>query len=125
MITATILGAAIHFFSYSPLWLVLVGRNEECLLSLGRLRALPVTDPRLRKEFKGIVVEVEFDKAVLELKLPGVGGARLEMLAWTDLFRRRMIQRTVVGAGACFFQQFSGINALIFCFQTSCASIGT
>jgi sugar porter (SP) family MFS transporter len=124
IICATLLGAGIHFFPYSPRWLTLVGRNEECLASLSKLRGLPPTDPRVQKEFKGIVAEVEFNKIVLADRHPGASPFKLEVLSWLDLFDRKMWRRTVVGCGVCFFQQFSGINAFIYYAPTLFRSIG-
>ncbi|OIW32326.1 general substrate transporter [Coniochaeta ligniaria NRRL 30616] len=124
MVCATILGVCIQFFPYSPRWLTLVGRNEECLASLSKLRALPVSDPRLQKEFKGIVAEVEFNRLSLEQKHPGASAVRLEVLSWLDLFDAKMMRRTLVGCGVCFFQQFSGINAFIYYAPTLFRSIG-
>ncbi|KIN09098.1 hypothetical protein OIDMADRAFT_108444 [Oidiodendron maius Zn] len=124
MVCATILGVAIHFFPYSPRWLTLVGRNEECLASLSKLRGLPPTDRRVQKEFKGIVAEVEFNKIILGKRHPGASAFKLEVLSWLDLFDRKMWRRTVVGCGVCFFQQFSGINAFIYYAPTLFRSIG-
>jgi sugar porter (SP) family MFS transporter len=124
MLCATLLGVAIHLFPYSPRWLTLVGRNEECLTSLSKLRGLPPTDRRVQKEFKGIVAEVEFNKVVLEKRHPGASAFKLEVFSWLDLFDRKMWRRTVVGCGVCFFQQFSGINAFIYYAPTLFQSIG-
>lgn len=124
MLCATFLGVAIHLFPYSPRWLALVGRNEECLASLSKLRRLPPSDSRVQKEFKGIVAEVEFNKMVLAQRHPGAGSFKLEVLSWLDLFDRKMWRRTVVGCGVCFFQQFSGINAFIYYAPTLFQSIG-
>jgi sugar porter (SP) family MFS transporter len=124
IICATLLGAGIHLFPYSPRWLTLVGRNEECLASLSKLRGLPSTDPRMQKEFKGIVAEVKFNKMVLADRHPGASAFKLEVLSWLDLFDRKMWRRTVVGCGVCFFQQSSGINAFIYYAPTLFRSIG-
>ncbi|PVH78286.1 general substrate transporter [Cadophora sp. DSE1049] len=124
MVCATIVGVGIHFFPYSPRWLTLVGRNEECLASLSKLRRLPPSDPRVQKEFKGIVAEVEFNKLVLAQRHPGASALKLEVHSWLDIFDRKMWRRTVVGCGVCFFQQFSGINAFIYYAPTLFQSIG-
>ncbi|OAA63460.1 General substrate transporter [Niveomyces insectorum RCEF 264] len=124
MICATVLGVSIHFFPYSPRWLALVGRNEDCLASLSKLRRLPASDSRVRKEFKGIIAEVEFNKAMSERSHPGVGKWKREVLSWLDLFDRKMLRRTAVACGVSFFQQFSGINAFIYYAPTLFRSIG-
>lgn len=124
MVCATFLGVAIHFFPYSPRWLSLVGRNEECLQSLSKLRYLPITDSRVQTEFKGIVAEVHFTKSILAKRHPGASSLQLEVYSWLDLFDRKMLHRTVVGCGVCFSQQFSGINAFIYYAPTLFRSIG-
>ncbi|KAJ0106939.1 general substrate transporter [Diaporthe amygdali] len=124
MVCATILGVGIQFFPYSPRWLTLVGRNEECLTSLCKLRGLPPSDARVQKEYRGIVTEIEFNKMALAKKHPGAGSFKLEALSWLDLFDRKMLRRTAVGCGVCFFQQFSGINAFIYYAPTLFRSIG-
>ncbi|KAH8691358.1 putative transporter [Talaromyces proteolyticus] len=124
MVCATILGVSIHFFPYSPRWLTLVGRNKECLESLSKLRGLPATDSRVQMEFKGIAAEVEFSKSTLAKRHPGASRIQLEVFSWLDLFDRKMLRRTAVGCGVCFFQQFSGINAFIYYAPTLFRSIG-
>ncbi len=39
---------------------------------------------------------------------------KVELASWTDCFRRGCWRRTHVGVGLMFFQQFVGINALIY-----------
>ncbi|KAH0264819.1 hexose carrier protein, partial [Aureobasidium melanogenum] len=124
MVCATLLGVCIHFFPYSPRWLASVGRNEEALSSLCKLRRLPDTDARVRTEYEGILAEVEFETAMQEKRQPGVHGIKLELLSWADLFTKKVWRRTAVGMGVAFFQQFSGINAFIYYAPTLFESIG-
>lgn len=123
MITATLLGAGIHFFPYSPRWLALVDRSDDCLNSLVKLRGLPSTDDRVQAEFYGIMAEVNFQKLVQQKRHPGASGIKLEILQWMDLFTRKMWKRTIVGVGVGFFQQFSGINAFIYYAPTLFSSV--
>ena len=124
MVSAIILGIGIHFFPYSPRWLALVNRPDECLGSLAKLRRLPCDDPRVQTEYQGILAEVEFQKVIQEKKHPGAKEVKLEILTWMDLFTKKMWRRVIVGAGVCFFQQFSGINAFIYYASTLFESIG-
>ncbi|KAF4553587.1 Sugar (and other) transporter-like protein 63 [Elsinoe fawcettii] len=124
MVSATGLGLGIHFFPFSPRWLAMVGRTEESMSSLCRLRNLPSSDARVIKEHKSILVEVEFQSRIAEKKYPGVSGLKLEFLLWAELFQRRHWRRSVVGCGVTFFQQFSGINAFIYYAPTLFRSIG-
>lgn len=123
MVTATLLGSGIHFFPYSPRWLALVNRPQDCLKSLTRLRGLPSTDDRVQAEFHGIVAEVNFQNLAQQKRHPGASGLKLEILLWLDLFGRKSWKRTAVGCGVAFFQQFSGINAFIYYAPTLFTSV--
>lgn len=111
--SAFIIGAGIHIFPYSPRWLGLVGRDDDALNSLAKLRGLPTSDERVQTEYRGIIAEVQFQKIVLERQHPGKSGRRLEISTWLDLFKKKHWRRTIVGVGVAFFQQFSGINAFV------------
>ena len=107
MVTATLLGVGIHFFPYSPRWLALVHRDQDCLKSLSTLRRLPTTDSRIQTEWKSILAEVEFQKEIVQHEHPGATGVKLEILAWLDLFGKKTWKRTAVACGICFFTQVS------------------
>jgi len=111
LVSSTILGVMIHFFPYSPRWLCLRGRSDDALKALSRLRRLPGTDDRVQTELRGIEAEIELQMAMQERAHPGKTGFKLELLLWTDLFKKKMWRRTIVAVGVAFFQQFSGINA--------------
>ncbi|KAF4242120.1 hypothetical protein CNMCM8980_000448 [Aspergillus fumigatiaffinis] len=114
MVTATALGLGIHFFPYSPRWLALVNRHDDCLRSLTKLRGFPSNDDRVQAEFQGIIAEITFQKFIQAKRHPEATAFKLEFLSWLDLFSRKSWKRTAVGAGVGFFQQFSGINAFIY-----------
>jgi len=125
MIPATVLGVTIHFFPYSPRWLALADRADECITSLAKLRRLPSTDPRVQAEFRGILLETAVQRALNEKRHPGITGAKLELTSWLDLLcQRRNWRRTIVACGVTFFQQFMGINAFIYYAPTLFQSIG-
>ncbi|CAM1506348.1 Fc.00g059890.m01.CDS01 [Cosmosporella sp. VM-42] len=124
MVSATIVGLGINLFPYSPRWLALVGRREDALLNLTKLRRLPETDHRVQTEYRGIVADAQFQKTIQERRYPGVGGFKLELYSWLDLFNKKTWRRTAVGCGVLFFQQFSGINAFIYYAPTLFESLG-
>ncbi|OJJ70209.1 hypothetical protein ASPBRDRAFT_208843 [Aspergillus brasiliensis CBS 101740] len=124
MVTATLLGIGIHFYPYSPRWLALVDRQDDCLSSLSKLRSLPRSDPRIQAEFRTIVSEVTYQRLVQERRHPGVTGLKLELVSWLDLFSRGTWKRVAVACGVGFFQQFSGINAFIYYAPTLFESLG-
>ena len=122
LIPGLILGLGISFFPFSPRWLVGVGRESEALSSLCRLRRVPHNDRRVLLEWWDIKAEVRLQNEAQKEKHPKLfvqmDSARkrfqLEISAWSDLFRHNCWRRTVAGGGIMFFQQFVGINALIY-----------
>ena len=126
MLPGFVLGGGIAFFPFSPRWLVSAGRETEALDSLCRLRRVKRDDPRVVLEWWDIKKEVALQRDVLKEKHPRLaesverkggtfaGKVGLELAAWGDLFRKSCWRRTVAGAGVMFFQQFVGINALIY-----------
>ncbi|KAL4901549.1 hypothetical protein BDW74DRAFT_170018 [Aspergillus multicolor] len=124
MVSATLLGIFIHFFPYSPRWLALVGRDDECLASLSKLRGLPASDGKVQAEFRGIVTEVKFQQLIETHQYPDTRGVKRQALLWASLFNKRTWKRTIVGVGVTFFQQFVGINAFIYYAPTLFESIG-
>ncbi|KAF2685867.1 general substrate transporter [Lentithecium fluviatile CBS 122367] len=120
MIPGLTLGVGIVFLPFSPRWLSSKGRDDEALQVLGKLRGLPTTDSRVHQEWCEIRAEVTFKQEVSwerhpNLQKPTRGNRfRLEVQSWLDCFRHGCWKRTLVGCGIMFFQQFVGINALIY-----------
>ncbi|KAI1575895.1 AraJ, Arabinose efflux permease [Pyrenophora tritici-repentis] len=120
MLPGLILGAGVVFLPFSPRWLCSKGRDEEALVVLGKLRKLPTDDPRIFQEWCEIRAEVTFNHEVNVERHPDLqtptrmNGFKLEVQSWLDCFRHGCWKRTVVGVGLMFFQQFVGINALIY-----------
>lgn len=124
MVPAGIVGCAILTFPYSPRWLAMVGRKDECLESLCKLRRLPASDQRVQIEFKGILAEVEFQNIIQEKEHPNSRGLKLELAQWADLFKPKIWRRTAIAIGMPWFQQLSGINAMQYYAPTLYATIG-
>ncbi|KTW28589.1 uncharacterized protein T551_02439 [Pneumocystis jirovecii RU7] len=124
------LGLGVLFLPFSPRWLAFKGRDQESLRSLSKLRQLPESDPSIQKEWIEIRVEAKFQKEVSELRHPKLKDNRistmikLEIATWCDLFKRGCWRRTTVSIGIMFFQQFVGINALIYYSPTLFKTLG-
>lgn len=109
MAPALMVGIGIQFFPFSPRWLAMRHRDEDCLRSLETLRRLPGTDERVQLEWKGILREVELQELVLRREHgTDTNLILLEFKQWGDLFKPNCIRRTVVALAIPFFQQFSG-----------------
>ncbi|RAK73004.1 sugar porter family MFS transporter [Aspergillus fijiensis CBS 313.89] len=130
MAPAIILVAGVIVLPFSPRWLASKGREEEALQSLSRLRQLPATDKRVRQEFMDIKAEVRFHQEINAQKHPNLQGGGLksslllEMAGWADCFKSGCWRRTHVGVMLMFFQQFVGINALIYYSPTLFETMG-
>ncbi|KAH9220755.1 general substrate transporter [Leptodontidium sp. 2 PMI_412] len=123
------LGAFISL-PFSPRWLAAKGREVEALEALAKLRMLPNTDVRVRREWMDIIAESTFQKQVLEERHPELvaktrmNRLKLEIVSWTDCLKPGCWRRTHIGAGLMFFQQFVGINALIYYSPTLFKTMG-
>lgn len=130
MVPAFPLAVALLFFPYSPRWLASKGRDGECLASLSRLRRLPTTDPRLQAEWLQIRAEACRNREALIVRHPKLQGddfgsqLKLEIASWVDMFKPGAIRRTLIGMAIMFFQQFSGVNALIYYSPTLFEQLG-
>ncbi|TGO64258.1 hypothetical protein BCON_0008g01060 [Botryotinia convoluta] len=126
IVPALFLGAGVYFLPFSPRWLSSKGRDEEALKVLSKLRQLPDTDSRIQEEARHIRNEVSH---IREIHLQKHGNLmnspmKLEIALWGDCFASDSIKRTHVGILIMFFQQFVGINALIYYSPTLFARMG-
>ncbi|KAI6115239.1 hypothetical protein EV401DRAFT_86271 [Pisolithus croceorrhizus] len=107
----------------SPRFLVLKGRLDEAMQSLSKLRLRTAAeaphDPLLQLEF----LEMQVDVA-LETQCLGTNDGEGSANSWRRLFRREYFDRTSIGIMIMFFQQWSGINALLYYGPTLVTSVG-
>jgi hypothetical protein len=89
-----------YLLPFSPMWLVSRGRERESLDVLAKLRERSITDPSVVTEYRDIKLEITLLKDT--------------ETTWRELFTGRIRRRTLLGVGIMFFQQFSGINALLY-----------
>ncbi|POR36844.1 Uncharacterized protein TPAR_02970 [Tolypocladium paradoxum] len=130
IIPALVLGAGVPFLPYSPRWLASRGRNDESLQVLSKIRGLPSTDERVMREWFEIRSEVQYRKEVSQEKHPHLHDGKmwsrikLQIVGYADCFRKGAWKRTHVGIGLMFFQQFGGVNALIYYSPTLFGTMG-
>ncbi|KIR26192.1 sugar transporter [Cryptococcus deuterogattii LA55] len=125
------LGIGLWLLPYSPRWLATVGRDQDALDALVRLRRLPPSDPRLQAEWITIRAEAIQQREVVITSHPHLQGGsgfvqdfKLEMHAWFDMFKPNIIARTMIGVMLMVFQQLQGINALIYYSPTLFQQLG-
>ncbi|KAF4632951.1 hypothetical protein G7Y89_g5174 [Cudoniella acicularis] len=109
LIPAWILFFGMFFLPFSPRWLMMKHRDDECISSLSKLRRLSPEDPLLRAEYLEIKAAVMFDEETeAEFNKENKFGA------WRVLFSGSMIKRLGIGCWIMIFQQFTGINAVLY-----------
>ncbi|KAN0108041.1 sugar transporter [Hyaloscypha variabilis] len=109
LIPAWILFFGMFFLPFSPRWLMMKHRDEECVASLSKLRRLSPEDPLLRAEYLEIKAAVIFDE-----ETEAEYNSNNKFGAWRVLFTANMFRRLSIGCWIMIFQQFTGINAVLY-----------
>ncbi|KAI0368644.1 general substrate transporter [Pilatotrama ljubarskyi] len=121
LVPAIILGIGILFMPFSPRWLVNNGRDDEALQVLSRARRLPPDSDLVQIEFLEIKAQYLFEQETSAIKFPGLqDGSRksnfkLGFYDYLSLLRYRpLLYRVAVGSLTMFFQQWTGVNAILY-----------
>jgi sugar porter (SP) family MFS transporter len=131
LIPALILGAGILFMPFSPRWLVNQGRDDEAIAVLSRARNLPADDELVQIEFLEIKAQYLFEKEISEQNFPDYqdgsfsSNVRLAIGGYTSLLANPTIfRRVMIGSLIMFFQQWTGINAVLYYAPTIFQNLG-
>jgi MFS family permease len=128
---AVVLFAGILFMPFSPRWLVHHDREAEARKVLATLRGLPQDHELVELEFLEIKAQSLFEKRTVAEHWPNLRELttwnifKLQFVAIGSLFRTRaMFKRVIVATVTMFFQQWTGINAILYYAPTIFASLG-
>lgn len=103
VVPATVLFIGMFFLPESPRWLLKVGREEEAILILRRLRG-----------------EEDIDWEINQIN----NANKQDRGGLKDLFSQWMKPALVIGVGLAFFQQIIGCNTVIYYTPTTIANTG-
>ncbi|KAE8540573.1 hypothetical protein D1P53_003524 [Cryptococcus gattii VGV] len=126
LVPALVLCVGSCFLPFSPRWLMLKGREEECLTNLAMLRKSTEDAPEVQYEFRALQAErlVEREAAKERYGQEDVN-FRVTMAEYKRLFTTKpLLHRLFLGAGCQTLQQWTGINAIIYYAPTIFAQIG-
>jgi sugar porter (SP) family MFS transporter len=103
---------ALLFLPFSPRWLIYMGRSVEGLAVIAKLRGKPEESEAVQNEYKEIVKSVDEEREI------GEG-------SWVQLFTDPVVRyRTFLGITLQFFQQWTGINIILYFGASLFAALG-
>jgi len=122
LLPAVILASGMMLFMpQSPRHLMNVGREQECLDTLARLRSTNTSDMRVRIEFLEIKALREFERVRALEKYPDYQDGSFKsnfMIGFYDyaslITNSSLRKRTMVAVMTMVFQQWNGINAILY-----------
>ncbi|KAK3689540.1 putative hexose transport-related protein [Podospora appendiculata] len=128
---AIILFVGMIFMPFSPRWLVHHGREDEARKVLSSLRGLSANHELVELEFLEIKAQSLFEKRSIAEMFPHLreptawNTFKLQWVAIAKLFQTRaMFKRVIVATVVMFFQQWTGINAVLYYAPTIFKQLG-
>ncbi|KAK3939990.1 general substrate transporter [Diplogelasinospora grovesii] len=128
---ALLLFVGMIFMPFSPRWLIHHGREEEARKVLSSLRGLSADHELVELEFLEIKAQSLFEKRTVaelfpDLREPTAWNVfKLQFVAIKKLFQTRaMFKRVIVATVTMFFQQWTGINAVLYYAPTIFKQLG-
>ncbi len=121
LIPAVALFVGVIFMPFSPRWLVHHNREDEARKVLSLLRDLPIDNELVELEFLEIKAQSLFEKRTVAehwphlRELTPMNTFKLQFVAIGSIFKTRaMFKRACVAGITMFFQQWTGINAILY-----------
>lgn len=131
LVPAIILGCGILFMPFSPRWLINKGREDEALEVLSRARNLPADDDLVQIEFLEIKAQHLFEQEISAIKYPHwqdgsfSSNFKLGCYDYLSLLRTKtLFYRVAVSTLTMFFQQWTGVNAILYYAPSIFQSLG-
>jgi sugar porter (SP) family MFS transporter len=131
IVPALVLAIGIMFMPQSPRWLVDQGQDEECRHILAGLRRLPVDDTLVTMEFLEIKAQKVFETRLSALDFPQFQDSSrhskfmLGAHGYLSLVTHRSnFKRTTVAVLIMTFQQWTGVNFILYYAPFIFASLG-
>lgn len=128
---AMVLFIGMIFMPFSPRWLVHHGREDEARRVLSSLRGLSADHELVELEFLEIKAQSMFEKRTVAEHFPHLREPtnwnifKLQWVAVGALFKTRsMFKRVVISTVTMFFQQWTGINAILYYAPTIFKQLG-
>ncbi|EGX51781.1 hypothetical protein AOL_s00043g800 [Orbilia oligospora ATCC 24927] len=121
LVPAIVLGIGIMFMPQSPRWLMKKGMDQQCLEVLAKLRRRPETDELVRIEYLEVKAQHLFEVRTSEANFPQYQHGTfkdnflLGFHEYMSFFRNKsLFKRVNVAIWIMIFQQWSGINAILY-----------
>ncbi|CAI6099844.1 unnamed protein product [Clonostachys chloroleuca] len=121
ILPAVILFVGMIWMPFSPRWLIHHDREDEARANLASLRELSPDHELIQLEFLEIKAQSLFEKRSVAEKFPtlqqqtAINTIKLQFAAIKSLFESKaMFRRVVVATVTMFFQQWTGINAVLY-----------
>ncbi|KAH1619788.1 hypothetical protein KXX65_008532 [Aspergillus fumigatus] len=123
-IPAFALACGIWFMPFSPRWLVKVGRDQEAQSTLAWMRKLPIEHDLVQMEYLEIKAEALFEKRAFP-NTAEKGILRNQWAQYANCFSTMdNFKRVCTAWLVMFFQQWSGIDAIIYYASNVFVSLG-
>ncbi|CAN8100976.1 unnamed protein product [Discula destructiva] len=131
IVPALVLFFGMLFMPFSPRWLAHHGREDEARKVLANLRGLPLDHELVELEYLEIKAQSLFEKRTVAEKFPHLreqtawNTFKLQFVAIGSLFKTKaMLRRVMVATVTMFFQQWTGINAVLYYAPTIFKQLG-
>ncbi|KPI41267.1 putative quinate permease [Cyphellophora attinorum] len=121
LLPALVLGVGIMFLPESPRWLAKKGRDEESLQVIANLRRKSPQDEGVQLEYLEIKAQHMFERETSIAKFPHLQGGglmnniKLGFNEYAALLKNKsLFKRVTIAVFIMVFQQWSGINAILY-----------